>query len=101
MNRRKKSALFSATLAGVGLVAGSVIALTSNTHAAEEVNFDEMSVDDISEVISKSAEVPADSVSESLKTKTIIVDVPDVSVLENDPTIVKFERTLAGKYIVE
>ena len=38
MNRRKKSALFSATLAGVGLVAGSVIALTSNTNAAEEGN---------------------------------------------------------------
>lgn len=101
MNRRKKSALFSATLAGVGLVAGSVIALTSNTHAAEEVNFDGMSVEDISEVISKKAEMSADSVSESLQTKTIIVDVPDVSVLENDPTIVKFERTLAGKYIVE
>lgn len=100
MSRRKKSALFSVSIASVGLVAGSLLVLSNNTQA-EQLEFSAMSLSEASEVLSKELKISKESVSEALATKQIIAKISDESILENDPTIVKYDRVLNGYYIIE
>ncbi len=100
MNRRKKSALFSVSIASVGLVAGSLLVLSNNTRA-EQLEFSAMSLSEASEILSKELKISKESVSEALATKQIIAKISDESILENDPTIVKYDRVLNGYYIIE
>ena len=100
MNRRKKSILFSATVASVGVVVGSLIALSSSTRAAE-LELSAMSLSDITTKISNDLEMPQDAVSEALETKHIIAKIADENILKNDPTIIKYRKALKDYYVIE
>ena len=88
MKRRKKSILFSATLATAGLVAGSLIAINNNTISAETIR--SMSLDQLTDILSNELKVSATDISTSLDTKEIIIQVDDENILKNDPLIVNY-----------
>lgn len=100
MNRRKKSALFSATIASVGVVAGSLIALSSSTQAAE-LELSTMSLSEITTKISDDLEIPQETVSEALATKHIIAKITNDNVLKNDPLIISYRKVLKDYYVIE
>ena len=88
MKRRKKSILFSATLATAGLVAGSLIAINNNTISAESIRA--MSLDQLTDILSNELKVSTESLSSSLNVKEIIVQTDDENVLKNDPLIASY-----------
>lgn len=88
MKRRKKSILFSATLATAGLVAGSLIAINNNTISAESIRA--MSLDQLTDILSNELKVSTESLSSSLNVKEIIVQTDDENILKNDPLIASY-----------
>ena len=94
MKRRKKSILFPATLATAGLVAGSLVVITSNTNAED---YSAMSTEGVVSALSRDLNISNDTIDESLATKKLIVEVKDENVLKNDPCLIN-ARNLVGNY---
>ncbi len=98
MKRRKKSILFPATLATAGLVTGSLIAIAHNSNAD---TFSAQSYENIVSALSSELKIPSDSVSEALETKTLIAEIKDESILENDPCLVSARNIYKNFYRIK
>ena len=100
MNRRKKSALFSVSVASLGLVAGALMVLPNSTQA-EETLFSSMSYSETTEYLSGEYQISEQNVTAALETKTLIAEVKDRSILENDTTIVNKTNIFGNYYVIE
>ncbi len=100
MNRRKKSALFSVSVASLGLVAGALMVLP-NKAQAEEAMLASMSYSETTEYLSGKYEISEQNVTAALETKTLIAEVKDSSILDNDPTIAKKTNIFGNYYVIE
>ena len=98
MVRRKKSLLFSISLASAGLVAGALFIAAPKTQASEE-ELNTTKEEKIQE-ISKESGVKSDVVEKSLKTHKLIATVPNVYDLKTNPDIIKYEEVAKDVYII-
>ena len=95
MKRRKKSILFSATLATAGLVAGSLIAINNNSYADMIMAKD---FDELSGILSENLKVSASSLSEPLSTKILIVKTSDENVFKDSKYKIQNYGVIHGEY---
>lgn len=95
MKRRKKSILFSATLATAGLVAGSLIAINNNSYADMIMAKD---FDELSGILSENLKVSVNSLSEPLSTKILIVKTSDENVLKDSKYKIQNYGVIHGEY---
>lgn len=98
MVRKKKSLLFSVSLASVGLVAGALIVAAPKSQATDT---DELSNDELTSEISEVADVHIKDVKESLSTHKLIADIKDPSALENYEDIVDYKKLTDRVYILK
>ncbi len=98
MVRRKKSLLFSISLASAGLVAGALFVAAPKTQASEEELI--TTKDEKIQEISKESGVKSEVVEQSLKTHKLIATVPNVYDLKTNPDIIKYEEVAKNVYII-
>lgn len=99
MVRRKKSLLFSVSLASAGLVAGALFAASPRSQAAEDV-YGAAVGDATIQSISKDTGISAAVIKDSFNTKTLIVGVNDEGELKNNSDIVSYEKVAESVYAV-
>ncbi len=99
MVRRKKSLLFSLSLASAGLVAGALFATAPKTQASN--NELSATVPDMKiQAISESVNMPAETVKSSLKTHKLIIEIADEKELDENEDIVDYKKVADGVYVV-
>jgi hypothetical protein len=101
MKRRKKSVLFSATLATAGIVAGSLVAINNSINAASELT---MSLSDVTSKLSQELNIPIESVTASLEAQEFLAQVNDESILESQKAeglIKSYGKVVGNFYIVK
>ena len=94
MIRKKKSLLFTASLASAGLVAGALLVAAPKTQAAEGAHNDTTL-----QSISKNAGISVSEVKSSLDTLTLIIEIGNEDELKNNVDIVKYEKVAEGVFI--
>ncbi len=99
MVRRKKSLLFSVSLASAGLVAGALFVAAPKSQATgEELNA--TTTDAKIQQISEETDIPSSIVEDSLKTHKLILGVTDEKVLDENDDIADHKKVAEGVYIV-
>lgn len=99
MVRRKKSLLFTASLASAGLVAGALFAVAPKTQAAEDA-YGAATNDTALQSISKDAGISVSEVKESLDTLTLIINNVDEGELKNNVDVVEYNKVAESVYTV-
>ena len=99
MVRRKKSLLFSVSLASAGLVAGALFAAAPKTQASgEELNA--TTPDAKIQAISEKINLPTKTINDSLKTHKLILGIKDKKELDENEDIVDYNKVAEGVYVV-
>ena len=98
MVRKKKSLLFTASLASAGLVAGALFAMSPKTQAAEDI-YGASANDATIQSISNNTGTPESIVKDSFDTYTLIIGTTDEGELKNNADIVSYEKVADGVYI--
>ncbi|MBP5656235.1 S8 family serine peptidase [Candidatus Saccharibacteria bacterium] len=99
MVRRKKSLLFSISLASAGLVAGALFVVSPKTQATEE-ELGATTTDAVINAISEDTSVPSEVVESSLKTHQLLMGIDNVKELEDNPDVVDYEELAKNVYAV-
>lgn len=99
MVRRKKSLLFSVSLASAGLVAGTLFVISPKTQATEE-ELSTVVTENIVNEISEDINIPSEAVESSLKTHQLLMGIEDVKELDENPDIIKREELAKNVYAV-
>ena len=99
MVRRKKSLLFSLSLASAGLVAGAMFAAAPKTQASND-ELSAATTDAKIQAISRSTNAPAETVIDSLKTHKLILGITDKKELDENEDVVDYKKVAEGVYVV-
>ena len=99
MVRRKKSLLFSLSLASAGLVAGAMFAAAPKTQASND-ELSAATTDAKIQAISGSTNTPAETVIDSLKTHKLILGITDKKELDENEDVVDYKKVAEGVYVV-
>ena len=102
MVRRKKSLLFSASLASAGLVAGGLFMIAPKTQASSDEVAISNTANAVIQEISRDSGISTKGVETALKTHELIVNIPNLDVFkESHPDAIKYTKIAEKVYVVE
>ena len=99
MVRRKKSLLFSVSLASAGLVAGALFIAAPKSQATGE-ELSAKTTEAKIQQISEETDIPSSVVKDSLKTHKLILGISDEKELDDNDDVVDYKKVAEGVYVV-